>query len=561
MVKTRTVDSIVEVYNSKTKKWVKASGAKGREILGSDVCKVYPESEVEFKAKSHQKRVTQAFMKRTTRGMLLMHSMGSGKSCSYAMIADTWLSENPNEKIIVVTSGSLRENFLSQYCSVCGKNTKNLLDSFIFISYNSSTVMSKLPKLDNTLIIIDEVHNILNARVNESPTISALFEAIAKSKNTRIVVGSGSPIVAHIEELYYLTRLIKPDAFRSLAGFMKIFYDDQGIMKPLDEEDFLNRLSGAIDYVRMVDDAQDEYPTVNVEHINVPISDKDHLNRIVYWRSKEMRAHPPSQGLRTKKPSQFKASSASWYLAVSAMHSRQTGNFVYPSIEKAKALAEGSKLLKTIPDESKDRRVPDKLEPDGGWIPDDIVDYLSEHGEKLERIIYDIQTLKGKHVIYTTFKTYYGENLIASILQTLNIPYLTYDGEMDDGARQDVMTKFNHENNIRGKKYKVLIMTDSGAEGLNLLEVRYLHILEQSISEWLIKQVMGRVVRYRSHIRLPVRNRNVVIKRYFLDVESKFPKYGNATWSPDYYVYTRAMAKEKSISYLVGKVLPRLKVK
>ena len=50
---------------------------------------------------------------------------------------------------------------------------------------------------------------------------------------------------------------------------------------------------------------------------------------------------------------------------------------------------------------------------------------------------------------------------------------------------------------------KVIMITKAGAEGLDLKNVRNVHIMEPYWYETRIQQVIGRAARYNSHIDLP----------------------------------------------------------
>ena len=58
---------------------------------------------------------------------------------------------------------------------------------------------------------------------------------------------------------------------------------------------------------------------------------------------------------------------------------------------------------------------------------------------------------------------------------------------------------FNNENNLRGEKIKILIITLSGAEGISLKNVRAVLMLEPHWNMTILKQVIGRAVRNGSH--------------------------------------------------------------
>ena len=70
------------------------------------------------------------------------------------------------------------------------------------------------------------------------------------------------------------------------------------------------------------------------------------------------------------------------------------------------------------------------------------------------------------------------------------------------------------ETNIRGEAVKCLMTTKTGAEGLDLKNIRNVHISEPYWQPVLIEQVIGRAVRKGSHLALPLEERNVRIFIY-----------------------------------------------
>ncbi len=554
MAETKNIHGELYVFNPTTHYWVKASTRLGKKLIGSDVCAIQPPmpGRGEFIPLPHQKRVADAFMRSNYRGIALVHQLGVGKSCSYILIADRWIEANPGKKVVVVTMGSLRENFLSQYCNFCGKNTKDLLDRFIFVTMNNTNVMKTLPSLDHCLIIVDEVHHLLNAKSNESVIGEDLYDTIDHSVGSRIVVGSGTPVINSIEQLYYLLRLINPKAFKgTIDQFTSLWTpSSDGVMKPTHEKSMIALFQGTIDYVKTVENAaSSDFPKVTHRNIYVPINtfDKEHLNLILDEVSNENRAFLPSAA----KPN-YEQAKIGYFIKKMRIRSRQVANFMYPGVE-------GSYLL--LDREPRGDRLPDKLQSDGGWIPKSITQgYLPVHGEKIARMIHEIQRTRGKHAVYSSFKTRSGEWLVGAILKSVGISYVTFDGDMNDDERATTLADFNSSANLHGEKIKVILFTEAGAEGISLFDVRVLHILEQSVMEWVIQQVMGRVARFRSHQRLPSSEQSVTILRYFLDIETSFPNYPNNKWSPDFLTYQRGHEKQTSIRYVVETFLPKFKI-
>lgn len=88
--------------------------------------------------------------------------------------------------------------------------------------------------------------------------------------------------------------------------------------------------------------------------------------------------------------------------------------------------------------------------------------------------------------------------------------------------------KATGKNNLRGDIVKVLLTTKTGAEGIDLHNVRQVHIVEPYWNPVRIKQVKGRAVRVGSHLQLPPDERNVEIFTYLAIITPKLKKMDRA---------------------------------
>jgi len=74
-----------------------------------------------------------------------------------------------------------------------------------------------------------------------------------------------------------------------------------------------------------------------------------------------------------------------------------------------------------------------------------------------------------------------------------------------------IIRKINHADNINGDKIKVVLISDSGSEGIDLQMIRQIHVLDPWFNLNRTEQIIGRGVRNFSHRRLPFEKRNVQI--------------------------------------------------
>lgn len=107
----------------------------------------------------HQVRVTEALQKQ--RGIIVVHSVGSGKTLTAATAAHCFLENNPDGVVFVVTPTSLVDNFREEIeRSFHGKNIRR----YIFYTHAKFAKYMKNDLIDQdvlkkSMVIIDEIHN------------------------------------------------------------------------------------------------------------------------------------------------------------------------------------------------------------------------------------------------------------------------------------------------------------------------------------------------------------------------------------------------------------------
>ena len=116
-----------------------------------------------------------------------------------------------------------------------------------------------------------------------------------------------------------------------------------------------------------------------------------------------------------------------------------------------------------------------------------------------------------KTVVYTNWKKA-GMNLIRKRLDALNNPglYIYISGDVPKEVRKLARKKFNRDDT------KILLITRAGGEGLDLKGVRNVIIMESNWNASADAQIIGRGIRYKSHLNLPEDQRDVTVYRMLL---------------------------------------------
>ena len=472
-----------------------------------------------FVPTEHQKDTLKAFLKSPYKGLLLYHKLGSGKTCTSLLIADRMIKEKKIKHVYILTPGSLRSGWITEYCTVCGKKDRYLRKYYTFITYNYS-VGNNLPNFDDSLVIIDEIHNLINGAKNMSNHPTKIYDTLDKAK-CRILALTGTPIYQYVYEFALLGRLLKPgddfpeirhDGNIDVEAFMKIFIkENTGILK-LDKDGnlvpknraLLNaRLKGIVSYFPGA--GKDLVPEViEQEPFRCKMTRDQEIN---YWGAfyqEKMMEFPPSKSLKKEDFARYKLLEQLYIMAKKRIMTRSASNFFYPKDIK---------------------KVPDKPVDEDGWISEE-----KFTGQKLlklysPKLAYFFTNLvmhnRQKHLLFTFFKTKAGVILIKNLLEELavrkgiNLKAKIFSGDLTDSKRKNLLRKFNSDDNKYGDKIRILLVTEAGAEGISVNNVRHMHILESSPRISKTVQAIGRVARYKSHITLPKNQRNVKIWRYW----------------------------------------------
>lgn len=184
---------------------------------------------------------------------------------------------------------------------------------------------------------------------------------------------------------------------------------------------------------------------------------------------------------------------------------------------------------------------------------------LKQRSCKFYRLIKNIkQNKKNKIIIYSNFTNEYGLTLIKKLLEFYGFTnykdvydsgglksnyknpkdytiYATFTGTESDNYRNEVKNFFNAPENKDGKNLKIMLISPAGKEGLTLLGVREIHIMEPYWNKSRIQQIEGRGFRSCSHKFLPASDRNIKTFLYLATIKNQKPETkGKKTKKLDY---------------------------
>lgn len=196
-------------------------------------------------------------------------------------------------------------------------------------------------------------------------------------------------------------------------------------------------------------------------------------------------------------------------------------------------------------------------------------DEVSKYSMKMKSICENIKNSEGIILIYSDYiyngcipmalcleemgiQRYEGKNLFKNLGVTpllnsngkkMKYVFITGNTSLSPNNKKELIATTN-ESNIDGDDVKVVIVSRTGAEGLDFQGIRQIHILEPWYNLSRLEQVMGRGNRFCSHKKLPFEKRNIQIFLHTLHNSNTNVE------TIDQYIYR--MAEKKAIE--IGKI-------
>lgn len=183
---------------------------------------------------------------------------------------------------------------------------------------------------------------------------------------------------------------------------------------------------------------------------------------------------------------------------------------------------------------------------------------LKTYSPKMSKILENMDKSAGLIFVYSAFRSLEGIGVFALVLEANGwerFDYLEpdnpdgakkfaiYSGEESEAERKVILETYNSKDNMYGEKLKALLVTSAGAEGLDMKNIRQVHVMEPYWHDVRTSQVIGRANRYLSHADLPEKDRTVDVYRYFSVVGKEDAKAHDEKQTTDEYMYEIAQKK------------------
>jgi hypothetical protein len=437
----------------------------------------------------------------TENRMLLFHGVGSGKTCSAITAGlEFYRKKGDDCTIITITPASLKKNFEKELFSQCGRTQlveqpsnkstkKKLFELFNIVSFQQF-VKHMIPNRmfdRNTLLIVDEVQNI----ISDSGKMYKSFANLTKETDVSVIFLSGTPVFNDSKEIALLANLLQGKGC-GLIDVVK-FKTNYGLQIDKDDErsdDIDDLISGKYDV-----------------NINNSTKLKSFLkNKISFFKGHDLAMYPKQLEYNVYCPmSKFQ------YDGYNESLGKKTLDFDYH--EMSNVFLSGPRITSNV------------VYPDGGISMKSAKRFRSfpskKYAIKFNICIRNIKKAKGPVFVYSNFVESGGIKTFVKILKNefKFEEYVESDSSTKTSEEQThkfavykagenernckILSTYNSYENKDGNLIKMIIGSPTMKEGCTLLRTREVHVLDPSWNESKTRQIIGRAVRYCSHIDLP----------------------------------------------------------
>ena len=395
------------------------------------------------------------------------HKNFIGGSCGFILhntLTSILSAEQLKQPATVVVPASLQNNFEKEKNKVPTKQTYDVQSYEKFI---------KQPSTQPTLII-DEGHRLKNIDAKRSQVLRNISR---QAKNVLLLTGSpiqnapsdisnlvniaaGKTVLPQdpkvFDQMYTRSHKYYPGIIGTLLGKKP---SEQQMM--INREDFQRRIKGLVSYHK----PELNLPEVTEKTISIPMSEDQ--QRLYQYFERKLPASAKKDIQYALTPSKRDMGQVNSFLSATRQISNTTANYTG----------------------------------------------VSKPSPKLQAILDNLKETKGKSLVYSNFLDS-GLRPLSQELTKSNIPHGVFTGTISRAEKNHLVNAYNTD------KIKVLLMSSSAGEGLDLKGTRQIHLTDPHWHLSKLDQIVGRGVRMGSHESLPKSERNVTVYKYISELSS-----------------------------------------
>lgn len=476
------------------------------------------------------------------RGILVYHQIGAGKTCTAISIAEEFKKKL---NIVVVLPAALIGNFTNELISKCAddkyindndrkilKNLKpddsefkKIMDKvnkkinkvYTIYSYHKFVALikeGKIKKLNNTLLIIDEVQNMISL----SGTFYKSLQKVIENSNDslRLILLSATPMFDQPVEIALTINLLKKDNFFNITNFNQQYIktklnNDSSSYKTTNMKDFRSKIKNIVSYYRGA--PPQAYPSMELKIVKCKMNDFQYKSYLTSLSSEEKFIRGSFKNVDILNlPQNF------------FLGPRMISNVAFPN--------------KSIGEIGYSSFNGDALQ----------MQNIGNYSIKFLKIMKNINKADGPVFVYSNFKELGGIKCFVTFLEYhgwLNYinngegdkRFAVWSGDSPNKIKEEIKYIFNQKLNSDGSKIKIMIGSPSIKEGVSLLRIQQIHMMEPYWNMSRMLQIIGRGIRFCSHKDVPKNKRNVKVYIYLAT-------YNNVK-TVDKYIWS--LAKKKNL--------------
>ena len=422
------------------------------------------------------------------------------------------------------------------------------------------------------LYIIDEAHNFINNVYNNivsgyGKRAHIIYEHIIYEKKennqTRVILLSGTPTVNNPYELALIFNLLRPDTFPKTETKFNDIYISQNMLNPDNKNMFQRRIMGLVSYYVGSDprlyakkyeknkllemDPYQEKIYNYFEGIENTLNKKRFSSKSsksvysVYTRQASNFVFPfmgdKFDGEGRPRPNNFRLSELDIQkkekdIDIDKEKKKSINAYNFAINEYVQKFDEYLSQLYNKEELDKD------IEIFKTQYSMKFIDFWKNHTQKckllkamyscsckMTAILFYMMRSKGPALVYSSFVVMEGLQIFKIFLKYFGFTefnnkgddffrYVEFTGMIDKDQRKKNLIEFNDKENKDGSKIRIILISSAGTEGINLMNVKQVHVMEPYWNEVRIIQLIGRAVRMCSHKHLSIEERFVDIYRY-----------------------------------------------
>lgn len=439
-----------------------------------------------FTLQKHQQFIGKWFEDGNSK-ILLFHGLGSGKTCSSIVVAQALLNAKKVKKVHVVTPASLVNNYKKELTGSCGGYSKipSSVDVYSYEKF-TKTMEQNMKQLDDSLVVIDEVQNIVSIT---GTTYRRIFDLLVtkQPKNLHVVLLSGTPIFDKAHEIALTLNLLDLPNPLPIGSFYNEYLDSDLNIK--NQDDFMKRI----------------YPYVSAFSGISPNAYAKRTDVVLLCRfnKRQLRGYEnATKTLQLDDEENFKEFSQHFLIGP-----RVASNMIYYDGSFAKKGKEN--LLK------KDQKKFESMFKEKN---------LELFSTKFFQCLKNIRKADGPVFVYSNFVYSGGIDDFELVLKMNGFDEYTVRNSKKpkygifrtgaDNENKLLVDTFNDIVNMKGKNIKVIIGSPAMKEGISLKNTREVHLLDPYWNNSRTNQIVGRAIRFCSHVQLAPSARHVQVYHY-----------------------------------------------